>query len=86
MLVMGALDRPLSVPAGTDNAAATVMPTTVETFVAVDASVPAEYKIRKGDTLSDIADRYGVREDHIVSLNPGLDVLALIPGTRIRLK
>lgn len=56
------------------------------TTVAIDPSVPATYRIRKGDTLSGIAERYGVPQDVIRELNPALDPLALVPGQRIRLR
>ncbi len=52
----------------------------------LDPSVPDVYRIRKGDTLSTIAERYGVEEDMIRELNPTLDPLNLMPGERIRLR
>jgi LysM repeat protein len=59
---------------------------TGEQALEIDASVPQRYRIRRGDTLSEIAARYGLTTDWIVGLNPGLDPLALSPGDRIRLR
>ncbi len=87
MLVRDALDQP---PAAADPvpaaAAADGAETAAEEPVTVGPDVPPSYKIRKGDTLSAIAERYGVTEDYIRELNPGLDPLALIPGERIKLR
>lgn len=41
------------------------------------------YTIKEGDTLSSIAEIYGTDAEKILRLNPGLDPLNLIPGTRI---
>ncbi len=84
LLVRDALDQPVATePAATapDAADAGGAQST-----AVGADVPPSYTIRKDDTLSAIAERYGVTEDHIRALNPGLDPLALIPGERIKLR
>lgn len=84
VLVRDALDQP---PAPTDPVpAADGAETAAEEPVTVGPDVPPSYKIRKGDTLSAIAERYGVTEDYIRELNPGLDPLALIPGERIKLR
>jgi len=71
----------------------TPAPTTSPGIVAVsdepatiDDSVPEMYRIRKGDTLSTIAERYGVDTDAVRELNPSLDPLFLTPGERIRLR
>lgn len=87
MLVRDALDQPTAAPASaTAGEAADVAAEATEAPVTVGADVPPSYKIRKGDTLSAIAERYGVTEDYIRELNPGLDPLALIPGERIKLR
>lgn len=87
LLVRDALDRPVAasepVPAAE---AADPADAAAEQPVTVGPDVPPSYKIRKGDTLSAIAERYGVTEDYIRELNPGLDPLALIPGERIKLR
>lgn len=80
LLVVQTLGEPAPAPAPI--AAATPAAETA----AIDPSAPVTYRIRKGDTLSTIAERYGVPEDVIRELNPGLDPLALIPGERIRLR
>ena len=80
LLVLGALDTP---PPPADAPAATA---TADTGPRIDPSVPATYVIRKGDTLSDIADRYGLTSDWIVSLNPQLDPVSLPIGRRINLR
>ena len=87
MLVRDALDQPA--PAASEPAAAQaaeVDEAAAEQPVTVGPDVPPSYKIRKGDTLSAIAERYGVTEDYIRELNPGLAPLALIPGERIKLR
>ncbi|MGI9116251.1 MAG: LysM peptidoglycan-binding domain-containing protein [Gaiellales bacterium] len=80
LLVLGALRAPA--PRAQEQPASA--PTT--TVAALDPSVPATYRIRKGDTLSDIAQRYGVTTDWIRSLNPQLDPTALVPGDTINLR
>ena len=77
LLVLGALREPTA-----RDAPAAAPPTTA----VIDPSVPATYRIRKGDTLSGIAERYGVTADWILSLNPQLDPMALAVGTRINLR
>ena len=45
----------------------------------------AQHQIRVGDTLSEIADRYGVRVSTLKKLNPGLND-RLRPGKKLRVK
>ncbi len=48
---------------------------------------PAEeqfYRIRAGDTLEAISQRFGTTVDQLLALNAGIDPLALSPGQRIR--
>jgi hypothetical protein len=45
----------------------------------------ATHKIRQGDTLSEIADRYGVRVSTLKRLNPSLRG-KLQPGKKLRVK
>ncbi len=80
MLVVQTLQEPDPQPAPAAVTAA------VAEEVTIDPSAPQTYRIRKGDTLSTIAERYGVPEDVIRDLNPSLDPLALMPGERIRLR
>jgi len=44
-----------------------------------------QHQIRSGDTLSEIADRYGVRVSTLKRLNPGL-ANTLRPGKKLRIK
>lgn len=44
------------------------------------------YVVRRGDTLSEIAERTGVAREQLEQLNPVLDPLALSPGERLRLR
>lgn len=44
------------------------------------------YVVRQGDTLSSIAERFGLTQERLVALNPRLDAQALQPGMRIRLR
>lgn len=79
LLVRGAL-KPLP-PTSAETTVTVAAPT-----ITVDASVPALYSIRKGDTLSAIAERYGVTTDYIVQLNPKLNPMALAVHAKIRLR
>lgn len=60
--------------------------TTLPASETIPANVPRRYRIRKNDTLSAIADRYGISVDYILELNPDLDPMTLVPGTRISLR
>lgn len=42
------------------------------------------YRIKVGDTLESIAERFDTTVDELLQLNPGVDPLALTPGQRIR--
>ncbi len=81
LLVLGALEQPPPRAEVEPPAASTAAPAPL-----LDASVPATYRIRKGDTLSDIAERYGLTTDWILSLNPQLDPTGLPIGERINLR
>jgi LysM repeat protein len=48
-------------------------------------AVPDYYTLRKNDTLAGIAERYGLTVDELRALNPGIDPMALAPGTKLRL-
>ncbi|RZK19993.1 MAG: LysM domain-containing protein, partial [Hymenobacter sp.] len=45
----------------------------------------AQHQIRVGDTLSEIAERYGVRVSTLKKLNPGVSS-TLRPGKKLRVK
>ncbi len=51
-----------------------------------DAAEPSRrfYRIKVGDTLESIAERYDTTVEELLQLNPGVDPLALTPGQRIR--
>ena len=42
------------------------------------------YRVRRGDTLESIAERFGTTVEALIDLNPNIDPLALSPGQRIR--
>ncbi len=42
------------------------------------------YRIREGDTLLSIAERFDTTVEELQELNPGIDANALAPGRRIR--
>ena len=79
LLVRGALEPP---PPGSAVPATSAPAQTIT----VEASVPAFYRIRKGDTLSAIAERYGITTDYILQLNPNLNPMALTVHAKIRLR
>jgi LysM repeat protein len=42
------------------------------------------YRVKRGDTLESIAAKFHTTVDDLLSLNPGIDPLALSPGQKIR--
>jgi len=44
------------------------------------------YRIRAGDTLAAIAPRFGLTEEELLALNPGIEPTALRVGQRIRVR
>jgi LysM repeat protein len=42
------------------------------------------YRVRRGDTLETIAEKFDTTVDDLLRLNPDVDPLALSPGQRIR--
>jgi LysM repeat protein len=42
------------------------------------------YRVKRGDTLESIAERFGTTVETLIELNPDIDPLALSPGQRIR--
>lgn len=50
------------------------------------SSGPKVYVVKQGDTLSAIAMKTGVSVEEIQQLNPDIDVQALQPGARLRLR
>jgi LysM repeat protein len=47
---------------------------------------PKKYEVQAGDSLSVIADRFGVPVEEITKLNPGIDAQALNEGQTLRLR
>ena len=48
--------------------------------------VPNHYTVKEADTLAGIAARYGLTLDELRALNPGVDAMALAPGSTLRLR
>ena len=46
----------------------------------------AYYVLQSGDTLGSIAEKYGTTVDDLMTLNPGIDPIALRIGQKIRVK
>ena len=44
------------------------------------------YRVRRGDTLVSIGERFGLTQERLLALNPDVDVQALQPGTRLKLR
>jgi LysM repeat protein len=42
------------------------------------------YRVKVGDTLESIANKFETTVDDLLALNPGIDPLALSPGQKIR--
>lgn len=55
--------------------------TTAGTTVATERR---RYRVRRGDTLESIAQRFGTTVEALIDLNPDIDPLALSPGQKIR--
>jgi membrane-bound lytic murein transglycosylase D len=69
----------LRIPIGTAEEFSRVFPT-----IPQDERVTvAEYVVRSGDTLSEIAEDHGVRTSELLEANPGLDARRLQIGTRL---
>lgn len=77
---------------GSESAATT--PTTVPTTTGSDGNSPTTtgrqparkkfYKVRSGDTLESIANRFDTTVDRLLELNPDIDPLALSTGQKVR--
>ena len=67
-------------PTGT-TATSAATDTTAGTTVATERR---RYRVRRGDTLESIAQRFGTTVEALIDLNPDIDPLALSPGQRIR--
>jgi LysM repeat protein len=59
--------------------------TTVETGgTTTVATQRRRYRVKEGDTLESIAQKFGTTVEALIELNPNIDPLALSPGQRIR--
>ena len=47
---------------------------------------PKKYTVQPGDSLSAIADRFGIEVTEIVELNPDVDPQALVTGENLKLR
>ena len=69
----------LRIPIGTAEEFSRVFPTIPQS----ERITVAEYVVRSGDTLSEIAEDHGVRTSELLAANPGLDARRLQIGTRL---
>jgi LysM repeat protein len=68
--------------AGVTTTPVVTIPTTTEgTTTAKERRV---YRVRRGDTLESIAEKFDTTVDDLLQLNPDIDPLALSPGQKIR--
>jgi LysM repeat protein len=79
----------LLVRAGLDTGSTTTTPTT-STRTALTTTTPARrpsfYRLRQGETISDVALRFDTTVERLLALNPGIDPNALEVGRRIRVR
>lgn len=79
-------------PLPTTTVAATTAVSTEEAPATTSAGTTTQptgaefYEIQPGDTLADVADRYGTTVEELLVLNPDADPVALTIGQRIRVK
>ena len=76
----------------TDAAPVTTARTTTTTTVSTTTSTPVPprrrrfYRLRAGETLSDVAIRFDTTVERLLALNPGIEPTNLVVGQRIRVK
>jgi LysM repeat protein len=80
LLVQSGLSADESDP-GTTAAPTTTVETGGTTTVATQRR---RYRVKEGDTLESIAQKFGTTVEALIELNPNIDPLALSPGQRIR--
>lgn len=56
------------------------------TSAATDTTAAEYYEIQRGDTLAAVASRYSTSVEALLTLNDGLDPVALQVGQRVRVK
>ena len=79
----------LQTSSSTDATTLPTVPTTTSpsTVPATTASArPRFYRLRAGETLSDVAIRFNTTVDALLLLNPGIEPTSLEVGQRIRVK
>jgi LysM repeat protein len=74
----------------TDPAPVTTAGTTTTVSTTTSAPVPPRrrrfYRLRAGETLSDVAIRFDTSVERLMGLNPGIEPTNLVVGQRIRVK
>lgn len=74
-------------PGTTSVATTQSTPTAAGTTAGTTAAKPRQfYRLRTGETLSDVAIRFGTRVEDLLALNPGIEPTNLNVGQRIRVK
>ena len=91
LLVRSALNgaaTPAVAPATTVEAVSTTTATTTRTTTTptTDSTAAEYYEIERGDTLAAVASRYSTSVEALLTLNEGLDPVALQVGQRVRVK
>jgi LysM repeat protein len=76
-------------PDGSEDSPATTAPLTTPTATETGGTTTGSqrrrfYRVRAGDTLESIAERFDTTVADLLDLNPGIDPLALSPGQRVR--
>jgi LysM repeat protein len=64
----------------------TTPPATTATTTQTTTPGAQYYVVQSGDTLGSIAEKYGTTADELMSLNPGIDPVALRIGQKVRVK
>jgi LysM repeat protein len=74
----------------TDAAPVTTAGTTTTVSTTTTAPVPPRrrrfYRLRAGETLSDVAIRFDTTVEQLLALNPGIEPTNLVVGQRVRVK
>jgi LysM repeat protein len=82
VLVQRGLDGGAAATPGTTSGLTT--PTTTTETTTTEPRKRQVYRVRRGDTLESIAEKFDTTVDDLLRLNPDIDPLALSPGQRIR--
>ncbi len=65
--------------------ASSATPAAVETSVILPTPTPFSYTVKAGDTLSQVAQRYGLTLDEVLASNPGISVQTLSIGQSLQI-